>query len=460
MNGRSNSLRDNDIRFHLHSQTNPQALQANGPIIMTAGDGPYVTDDNGRRYLDVLAGLWCATLGFSNARIAGVAKDAYENLAFYHSFGGRASPAAIQAAEAISSLVPIPDAKVFFATSGSEAIETMIKLAWLHFRVIGQSSRRKVIARDRAFHGSTIFAASLTGLPHMHREFGIPIEGIVRVAAPDPYRGKAAGESDADFAARLARDLEETILAEGPETIAAFIAEPVNAGGGVIVPPEGYFPAIQAVLRRYGILFLADEVVCGFGRTGQWFGSQTFAIEPDMMAMAKGLSSSYFPISAVAVAPAIHGSIAEGNKEGTNFGHGFTNSAHPVGAAIVLDVLAAYRDMDVLARVNSLGEGLRQRLVAAIGDCDIVGDIRGCGLLHGVEIVADRGSKRIFDAELRVPQMIEALAMQHGLMLRPQGNVIAFCPPFIISEQHLDEMTEKLALVLQQVKSQIAAGRP
>ncbi|WP_323013308.1 aminotransferase class III-fold pyridoxal phosphate-dependent enzyme, partial [Devosia sp.] len=274
MNARSNSLRDNDIRYHLHSQTNPQALDANGPLIMTKGEGAYVTDSNGRRYLDVLAGLWCASLGFSNQRIAKAAQAAYENLAFYHSFGGRASPAAIEAAAAIAALVPIPEAHIFFATSGSEAIETMVKLAWLHFRALGQMSRRKIIARNRAFHGSTIFAASLTGLPHMHREFGLPLEGIVHVSAPDPYRGKFEGESDAEFVARLANELEEVILREGADTIAAFIAEPVNAGGGVVIPPDGYFPAMQAVLRKYGILFLVDEVVCGFGRTGQWFGSQ------------------------------------------------------------------------------------------------------------------------------------------------------------------------------------------
>ncbi|ODT84053.1 MAG: aminotransferase [Pelagibacterium sp. SCN 64-44] len=452
MNARSNSLRDNDIRYHLHSQTNPQALDANGPLIMTKGEGAYVTDSNGRRYLDVLAGLWCASLGFSNQRIAKAAQAAYENLAFYHSFGGRASPAAIEAAAAIAALVPIPDAHIFFATSGSEAIETMVKLAWLHFRALGQMSRRKIIARNRAFHGSTIFAASLTGLPHMHREFGLPLEGIVHVSAPDPYRGKFENESDAEFVARLANELEEVILREGADTIAAFIAEPVNAGGGVVIPPDGYFPAMQAVLRKYGILFLVDEVVCGFGRTGQWFGSQTFGIEPDMMGMAKGLSSSYFPISAVAIAPAIHDTICKANAGGTNFGHGFTNSAHPVGSAIVLEVLASYRDMDVLSRVNSLGNRLLRRLTEAVGDIDIVGDIRGKGLLCGVEIVADRASKAPFAPEKRVPQAIEVMAMEHELMLRPQGNVIAFCPPFIITEAQVDEMAEKLGVVLRQAQ--------
>jgi 4-aminobutyrate--pyruvate transaminase len=450
-NSRSNSLRDRDIRFQLHSQTNPLNHELNGPLIITKGDGPYIETADGERYLDAMAGLWCASLGFANHRIASTAQRAYETLAYYHSFGGRSSPQAIEAAEAIAGLVPIENAHVFFATSGSEAIETMVKLAWLHFLARGDGSRRKIIARDRAFHGSTIFAASLTGLPHMHREFGLPLEGIVRVSCPDPYRGKQAGESDEDFGTRLAAELQETILREGPETIAAFVAEPINAGAGIIVPPEGYFGKIQAVLRKYGILFLADEIVCGFGRTGQWFGSQTFGIEPDMMAMAKGISSSYFPISAVAVSDDIYETVKTANAEGSNFGHGFTNSAHPVGAAIVREVLAMYHEMNVLERVTTLGDRLMTRLRDAVGKSDIVGDIRGRGLMVGVEIVEDRKTKTPFAASRRVPAEIERAAMQKGLMLRPQGNTITFCPPFVITEEHVDEMAGTLEVVLNQI---------
>jgi 4-aminobutyrate--pyruvate transaminase len=328
----------------------------------------------------------------------------------------------------------------------------MVKLCWLHFLARGESVRRKIIARERAFHGSTIFAASLTGLPHMHREYGLPLGDIVRVACPDPYRGKLPGETDTDFATRLAVALEETILREGPETIAAFIAEPINAGAGVIVPPEGYFSKVQAVLRKYGILFLADEIVCGFGRTGHWFGSQTFGIEPDMIAMAKGISSSYFPISAVAVSPEIYDSIKAANSDGSNFGHGFTNSGHPVGAAIVNDVLAIYHEMGIIERVDSLGERLITRLRHAVGSNDIVGDIRGRGLMVGLEIVEDKKTKTPFATSRRITAQIERGAMQKGLMLRPQGNTITFCPPFVITEDHVDEMAETLGEVLSDIK--------
>ena len=414
-----------------------------------ASEGPYVYDIDGKRYLDSMAGLWCASLGFADQRLADAAYRAYQNLGYYHSFGGRASPAAIEAAETIAGLVPIDNAHVFFATSGSETIETMVKLAWLHFLRRGETARRKIIARDRAFHGSTIFAASLTGLPHMHREFGLPLTDIVRVGCPDPYRGKQPKEDDDTFSTRLANELEETILREGPDTIAAFIAEPINAGAGVIIPPAGYFPKIQAVLRKHGILFLADEVVCGFCRTGEWFGSQSLAIRPDMMAMAKGISSSYFPISAVALSEEIYDSVREINSAGANFGHGFTNSGHPVGAAIVNEVIRIYKEMNATERVQELGKRILASAVAELGDIEIVGDIRGKGLLIGVEIVEDREAKLPFPADRGVPLAIEQAAMKRGLILRPQGNTITLCPPVIISDAQADEVVDTISAVLR-----------
>lgn len=438
----SNSLRDRDIRYTLHSQTNPSQHEQSGPFIIARGDGPYVFDSDGKQYLDAMAGLWCASLGFTNDRLAKAAAKAYDTLGFYHTFGGRASPSAITAAQAIAELVPIENARVFFATSGSEAIETMVKLTWLHFKALGQGERRKIIARDRAFHGSTIFSASLTGLPHMHREFGLPGDGIVRISCPDPYHGRLEGESEEDFATRLATELEEAILREGPETIGAFLAEPINAGAGVIVPPETYFAKVQAVLKKYGILFLADEIVCGFGRTGSWFGCDSLGIKPDMMAMAKGLSSSYFPISAVAVSEEIYGSVKNINSGNTNFGHGFTNSGHPVGAAIVTEAIALYREMDVLNRVSSLGDRLIGHLHRIAEGSDIIGNVRGRGLLLGAEIVADKTTRQGFAPEQQVLTKIDQHARNAGIILRPQGNTITFCPPFVIDEQQVDQIAE------------------
>jgi 4-aminobutyrate aminotransferase-like enzyme len=281
---------ERDIRFHLHAQTNPASHEDTGPLIITRGDGPYVFDSEGRRYLDAMAGLWSASLGFGHPRLKSAAAEAYEAMGFYHTFGGRSSPAAIDAAEAIANLAPIEEVRIFFATSGSEANETMVKLAWLYHAANGEPGRRKIIARKRSFHGSTIVTASLTGLPHMHREFGLPLPGFLHTEAPDLYRGLAQGETIEQYEMRLAADLERLILSERPDTIAAMIAEPVQAGAGVLVP-AGYFPKIQAVLDRYGILMLDDEVVCGFGRTGRWFGCESVGMKPDMMSMAKGLSS-------------------------------------------------------------------------------------------------------------------------------------------------------------------------
>ena len=454
----SNSLRERDIRYSLHSQTNPSLHEQSGPFVIAGGDGPYVIDASGNRYLDAMAGLWCASLGFTNDRLARAAAKAYETLGFYHTFGGRASPSSIAAAEAIAELVPIEDARVFFATSGSEAVESMVKLTWLHFKALGQEQKRKIIARDRAFHGSTIFAASLTGLPHMHREFGLPLDGIVRVSCPDPYQGRLPGESVEAFVVRLGDELEATILREGPETIGAFLAEPINAGAGVIVPPEGYFEKVQTILKKYGILFLADEIVCGFGRTGSWFGCDTFDIKPDMMAMAKGISSSYFPISAVAVAPHVYDSVRSINPGKSNFGHGFTNSGHPVGAAIVNETIAIYRDMNVVPTVNRLGNQLLGRLEEIGRASSIVGDVRGRGLILGVEIVAEKETRAAHAAELNVLARIDQHARSAGIILRPQGNTITFCPPFVIDENQVDTIANVFADALSSVERDLRAA--
>lgn len=371
---------ERDIRFHLHAQTNPASHEDTGPLIITRGDGPYVFDSEGRRYLDAMAGLWSASLGFGHPRLKSAAAEAHEAMGFYHTFGGRSSPAAIDAAEAIADLAPIEEVRIFFATSGSEANETMVKLAWLYHAANGEPGRRKIIARKRSFHGSTIVTASLTGLPHMHREFGLPLLGFLHTEAPDLYRGLAQGETIEQYEMRLAAELERLILSERPDTIAAMIAEPVQAGAGVLVPPAGYFPKIQAVLDRYGILMLDDEVVCGFGRTGRWFGCESVGMKPEMMSMAKGLSSAHFPISAVAISPRVYEAVQRFNQKGDNFGHGFTNSGHPVGAAIVRETIAVYKEMELLDRVAALGAALERAIREAVADSPIVGDIRtrGC----------------------------------------------------------------------------------
>jgi 4-aminobutyrate--pyruvate transaminase len=452
-----NSAEARDVLFHLHSQTNPRLHAEIGPLILTHGEGVYVYDAQGKRYLEAMAGLWCTSLGFSEKRLRDAATAAYDKFGFYHSFNHKTPDVTIDLAEQLVALSPIPDAQAYFATSGSEATETMVKLAWVYHAANGKPAKRKIIARDRGFHGSTIVAASMCGLPRMHREFGLPLPGFLHTHCPDAYRGTLPGETEEAFVARLAADLEAMILAEGPDTIAAFIAEPINAGGGVVVPPQGYFATIEAVLRRHDILVLGDEVVCGFGRTGNWFGCQTVGMRPDMVALAKGLSSSYFPISAVLLGRPIRDALAEMNRAGELFGHGFTNSGHPVGAAVALETLRIYHEMDVVAHVREMGARLKTGLAAIAARSGIVGQVRGEGLMIGVELVADPPSRAAFAPELKIGALFDAQALAHGLIIRAMGDTIGLCPPLSITAAEIDEILDLFGRTLRGVEEQLAS---
>ncbi|MGI4944007.1 MAG: aminotransferase [Janthinobacterium lividum] len=452
-NLKPNSAEARDVLFHLHSQTNPGLHAQRGPLVMTHGEGIHVFDNTGKRYLEAMAGLWCTSLGFSDARLKAAAAAAYDRFGFYHTFNHKTPEATIDLAERLVALSPIPDAQTYFATSGSEATETMVKLAWVYHAAHGKPMKRKIISRDRGFHGSTIVAASMCGLPRMHREFGLPLPGFLYTLCPDAYHGTLPGETEDAFATRLAAELEAMILAEGADTIAAFIAEPINAGGGIIVPPAKYFAKVEAVLRRHDILVLADEVVCGFGRTGEWWGSQTVGMTPDMMALAKGLSSSYFPISAVLLGRPVRDALARMNERGELFGHGFTNSGHPVGVAVALEALAIYEEMDVVAHVRRMGARLRSGLESIAGHSGIVGQVRGEGLMLGVELVADPATRTAFDPALAVGATFDAQAIANGLIIRAMGDTIGFCPPLIIDEAGVDEALDLFARTLRGVEA-------
>ena len=445
----SNSVAARDIAFHIHSQTNPQLMEEHGPLVVTRGEGVRIYDDTGKAYIDAMAGLWCASLGFSNGRLAAAAARQYAELGFYHTFFQRTTDAAATLAEKLVQLTGMEGGKAFFATSGSEANETMVKLAWVYHTVRGKPTKRKVIARDRAFHGSTIAAASMCGLEFMHREFGLPLPGFLHTLCPSPYRGMLTGEDEAMFVERLAAELERLILREGPESIAAFIAEPINAGGGIIVPPKGYFTRIQKILQKYDILFLDDEIVCGFGRTGNWFGKETVDAKPDMMSLAKGLSSAHFPISAVIVAPAIYEALREFNKAGGNFGHGFTNSGHPVGVAVSLEAIKIYEEMNVVEHVRNMGGRLRSYFDDIAANSLIVGEVRGAGLMLGMELVADKATKAPLNPHLQAGFQFDRFAYENGLVARCMGDVLGFSPPLIVNEQDIDAIAERCAFSLK-----------
>jgi len=446
------SLAERDARTLIHPFTSLEA-SADRTMVISHGEGPYVIDDKGRRYLEGMAGLWCASLGFSEQRLIDAANAQMRKLPAYHLFGGKTHAPAVELAEALLGIAPVPMARVLFTSSGSEANDSAIKIARYVWAARGQPGRRKIISRVRGYHGVTLAAASLTGLAHAHRDFGLPLQDFLHAECPHYYRFGRPAESEQAFAERMALDLERLIQREGPETIAAFIAEPVMGAGGVILPPEGYFERVQAVLRAHGILFIADEVITGFGRTGQMFGSQTFALCPDMITVAKGLSAGYAPIGAVLVNPAIEEQLlAQSRKLGT-FGHGFTYSGHPLSAAIALAALRVYQDDDIVAHVRGVAGRFADR-IAELALHPMVGHARAVGLVGAIELMADRRRKVPFDPGAGLGARLVELALEHGVILRPLGDVVSFCPPLIVGAAEIDQLFDAVAAALQRLENE------
>jgi 4-aminobutyrate--pyruvate transaminase len=429
-----------DQSFHLHPATNLRTVQREGPLVITRGEGVYVYDDEGRRYLEGMSGLWCASLGFSERRLAEAAYRQMCELPFYHSFAGKVPAIATELAERLIRMAPAGMGKALFANSGSEANDTAIKLAWYVNNALGRPQKKKIISRQRAYHGVTIATASLTGLAFAHEDFDLPIARILHTDCPHYYRGARSGETEEAFAARLAGNLEQLILREGPDTVAAFFAEPVMGAGGVIVPPATYFDRVQPILKKYEVLFVVDEVICGFGRTGNMFGAQTFDLKPDIMTLAKALSAGYQPISANLLTNALYDVLlAQSDKFGI-FGHGYTYSAHPVPAAVALETLKIYEERDIVGEVRRVGPRM-QAGIRSYGDHPLIGDARGIGLIGAVELVRDKTSKQSFDPKAGVAAYLVRRAQHHGAILRNMpGDVVAFSPPLIISETEIDEM--------------------
>jgi len=423
--------------------------------VIQRGDGIFVEDDQGRRYLEAMSGLWCASLGFSNARLAKAGSDALHTLPCYHTFNHRSNAAAIALAEKLIAMAPVPMSKVFFANSGSEANDTAVKLVWYYHNAIGKPGKKKIIARRNAYHGVTVAAASLSGLVPNHRDFDLPIDRILHVDCPHHYRYAEPGETEEAFATRLADALEQRILAEGPDTVGAFIAEPVMGAGGVLVPPATYFEKVQAVLRKYEVLLIADEVICGFCRTGEMFGSTTFGLRPDILTAAKALSSGYVPISAVMVSEQVHAAVAANSGKIGTFGHGFTYSGHPVTAAVALETLRIYEDEDVLAHVQSLAPKFQAGLRRYAGHPH-VGEVRGVGLIGAIELAADPAKRTPFDPAMKAGARLAELALAEGLIVRAMGDAVAFCPPLVITAAEVDEMFARFDRAMVRFEASLA----
>ena len=439
-----NSPHARDIASLLHGMTNPLRLERDGPLILDEGYGVYVKDLEGNEYIEGMAGLWCTALGFSNERLIEAAVAQMRKLPTYHTFFQRSTLPTIDLAERLLDSAPVPMARVWFANSGSEANDHMVKFVWYYNNARGKPEKKKIIAREHGYHGIAVSSGSLTGLPAMHKGFNW-------------YRDSHPGESEEAFASRRAEELEQLILAEGPETVAAFIAEPVLGAGGAVIPPRTYFEKIQAVLAKHDVLMVADEVITGFFRTGNRFACETFGIRPDIMCLAKQLSSAYLPISAVMLNEKVYGPIREQAGEIGILGTGFTYSGHPVPAAVALETLKIYDEMDIGAHVRRVGAHAQERL-AALGEHPIVGDASGVGLIGSVEIVKDKETKESFD--LSLAGWVTDACTRRGVLLRActgGGIRIAFCPPLIIEEAEVDMIFDRWKLALDDIHDHVRA---
>ena len=443
-----NSTAARDVAHVLHPYTNLVKHETVGPLVIERGKGIYVYDDQDKEYIEGMAGLWCAGLGFSEAALVDAAIEQMRKLPYYHGFGHKTTGPVVELAEKLKAMSPLPVGKIFFAEGGSGANDTLIKLIWYYNNARGRTGKKTILSRIKGYHGVTVASASLTGLPANHKDFDLPIARIKHVDCPHYYRFAQDGESEAEFVARLAKNMEDFILAEGPDSVAAFFAEPIMGAGGVILPPKDYFPAIQKVLRKYDILSVSDEVICGFGRTGSWWGAQTFGYQPDFISCAKQLSSAYLPISAVLVPEHVYEAIRDNSGKIGTFGHGFTYGGHPVAAAVALRTLQIYEERDILGHVNAVAPRFQARL-KKLGDHPLVGEARGTGLIGATELVADKKTKRSFAATAGVGAACMNFAQEEGLIIRAMGgDVIGFCPPMIITESEIDELFDRFERAL------------
>ncbi|MGK0445323.1 MAG: adenosylmethionine-8-amino-7-oxononanoate aminotransferase [Bermanella sp.] len=418
-------------------------------LTVEKGEGVYIYDNKGNKYIEGLAGLWCTSLGYGNQEIIDAAAEQMGKLSYSHMFGGKTHQVGMDLSEKISAMVPVDNAKVFFGNSGSDANDSHVKMLRYYFNAIGKPEKFKIIARDRSYHGVTVASASLTGLAPNHTHFDLPIDalGILRTDAPHYYRGKLEGESEAQFVERITTNLENMILEEGPDTIAAFIAEPITGASGVIVPPAGYYEKVQAILAKYDILFWADEVITGFGRTGNDFGSTTVGIKPAMMTLAKQLSSAYMPISASVIRGDMYEAMIEPSSQVGVFGHGYTYSGHPVACAVSLKVLEIYERDNIFAKAADVGAYLQSEL-QKFSDHPLVGEIRGAGMIAALELVANKQTGQPFPGGVIGGYAMQA-CQNHGMITRAvAGSSLAFCPPLICTKAHIDEMMMKLSKAL------------
>ncbi|MCJ2083150.1 aminotransferase [Methylobacterium sp. J-090] len=451
------NLAARDVETLIHPYTNLATFRETGGLVLERGHGVWVYDSDGRPYLEGMAGLWCTALGYSNEELVEAAKEQMSRLPFTHLFSGRSHDPAIELAETLKELMPVPTSKIFFTSSGSEANDTQIKLTWYLNNALGRPRKKKIISHVKGYHGVTVASASMTGLVANHADWDLPLPGFLHTSCPHHYRYGEAGETEEAFSTRLADELEALIQREGPDTVAAFVAEPVLGAGGAIVPPAGYYAKIQAVLDRHDVRFIADEVICGFGRLGTWFGSEAMGMRPDSLSFAKAITSGYMPLGGISIdEPLYRHMVSQSAKLGT-FGHGTTYSGHPVACAVALKTIAIYRRDGIIDGVARKAPHFQGRL-SALADHPIVGEARGLGLIGGLEIVADKASKRQYEPKAGVAARCVAFAQAEGLIVRfLAGDRVAVCPPLVIAPDEIDTLFDRLTRALDRTQAWIAA---
>ncbi len=450
---------DKDRKFLFHPMTNLAAHEKTGPpMTIVEGHGATVIDRTGRSYLDAMAGLWCVNVGYSHPEMAEALRTQALKLPYFHAFSSMGTDLPAQLSERLIGMAPVPMSKVFYGNSGSDANDTQAKLVWYYNNVLGRPEKKKIISRHRGYHGVTVLSGGLTGLKNLHDGFDLPLPMIRHVRPPHRLWERAPGATDDEFATTLAAELERLILDEGPETVAAMIAEPVMAAGGVIVPPDSYFPKIQEVLDRHDVLLIADEVVNGFGRLGVPFGSDALGIRPDLMTVAKGITSAYVPLSAVLVSEKVWKVLLEGSAKYGSFGHGYTYSAHPLAAAAAMTNLDIIEREGLIAQVATKGALLHELLHAAFDDHPNVAEVRGKGLMAAVEFVESRDPLRAFDPQGGFAGAVTRAALEEGVITRalPAADTVSFSPPFVTTEDELERMVTGVRAALDYAVEQQA----
>ena len=455
MNAPLTNLQTRDIESVLHPYTPLHKLKSTGTLVIERGEGVFVYDTHGKGYIEGMSGLWCAGLGFGDEEMVDAATEQLRTLPYYHLFGAKGMEPAIELAEKLKEIAPMPVSKVFFTSSGSEANDTQVKLAWYMNNALGRPNKKKIISRMKAYHGVTIMSASLTGLPYNHMGFDLPVDRVLHTDCPHYYRFGKDGESEQEFVARMVQSLRDLIEREGPDTIAAMIAEPVMGAGGVIVPPAGYYAAMQEVLDEHDIFLIDDEVINGFGRTGNWWGCQSLGMTPKTISAAKQLTAAYAPLGAVMVPDDIYQAYVDHSEKIGTFGHGFTYGGHPLGCALGVKAIEIYQRRDIIGHVRSLVPTFERRM-KKLGDHPLVGEARYCGLVGGAELVADKETKRSFDPKRGIGAATAKIMEGEGLILRAIGDTIALCPPMIITEAELNELFDRFERSLDKAEEWIA----